>query len=236
MASQVTKSFEQRGDQVMAFYTGLAGNVDGIDWPRLRVFGKDSRGDDTVVRTLSPNKYMFVDPNMLGNYWDDYVNKVWDHYSSNTLTVDAQEGLGKVNCRVSGGQLRCDQGLVYGKPNSRDIWSCSSGPFVNSGSKLFTNIGARLCAAFVRTTLLLNGGNIQPNLPASQYYPHNNKGDRTHYYAWSIKCGELDGKGYAFPYNDVNAHGENADGRVVSNVPKLFTIKVGGWTRKATKN
>jgi len=39
---------------------------------------------------------------------------------------------------------------------------------------------------------------------------------------------EVDGTGYAFAYDDVNAGTENASGSVSSNQVKLLTFTVGG--------
>lgn len=223
---QLVKSLPSLGMEGSAFVMVGSCGKDYPRWSKLAI----NHGEQTL-RVLSPNSYMFVDPSLFGDYFDGYIDQVWSHYSSNDLTVDTQK-FGKVKCRVSGGQMRCDQGLTYGKPTTRDIWSCSSGPFVNSGSTISKNVGARICAAFVRTTLLLPGGNVQPSLPASKYYPHANEGDRTSYYGYGIHTEEIDSLGYAFPYDDVNPTGENAAGVVQSNQPKVLTFYVGGYKEK----
>jgi hypothetical protein len=83
-----------------------------------------------------------------------------------------------------------------------------------------------LCAAFNRGTLLLAGGDVQPSLGADSHYttaPSN-------YYSAIVHKYELDGKGYAFAYDDVNPSGddENASGTVSSANPSILSVTVGG--------
>ena len=82
-----------------------------------------------------------------------------------------------------------------------------------------------LCAAFNRGTLLLSGGHIQPGLGATSYYtvmPSN-------WYSKFVHQHETDGKGYAFPYDDVNPNvGIDQAGVVAGPNPKLLTVTVGG--------
>lgn len=218
---QITKALPRTGQNYVEFYSAAGGK----EWQKLSMIGSHNE----AKRTLSPNKYMLIDSSYFGSYWNNYINQVWSHYSSNTLTIDTQTH-GKINCRVNGGTMGCDQGVKFGKPTSADIWGCNSGPFTNAGSEVQKAAGARLCAAFVRTTLLLNGGNVQPGLPSSSYYPHKSEADHTHYYAWAVHVGELDGKGYAFPYDDVNpSNNENAAGTVSSAHPNVLTFYVNGW-------
>jgi hypothetical protein len=83
----------------------------------------------------------------------------------------------------------------------------------------------RVCAAFGRTTLMLNGGEIQPNLPASSYYT----ASPTNWYSAAVHANEIDGHGYAFAYDDVNPTGApDASGTVASGNPLVWTLYVGG--------
>ncbi|KAF4441178.1 hypothetical protein F53441_12114 [Fusarium austroafricanum] len=179
------------------------------------------------VRVLSPGNQYDLEPITFGDYWDKYVNDVWSKYSTQDLTINTQSDAGEVKCRVNGDQLTCDgDNRGYGKPNTKDIWGCNSGPFtVQEGdNKVHTAVVPRLCAAFVRSTLLVDGGDVQPKLGQESYY----KVDPTSHYSRIVHSYEVDGKGYAFPYDDVNPDGnENASG-VVSGQPDTLTIFVGG--------
>lgn len=209
-----------------------AGSVDGV-CNDLRAQGqRDGRpwgghcvtnGSGNVVRVLSPNSYADVDPNGFADYWNDYVNQVYSRYSGSDLTMRTQ--FGDHQCRANGNTMTCNgDERAYDKPSARDIWGCNGGPFANTGSDLHKAHLAILCAAFHRTTLLLDGGNIQPSLPASSYYTTS----PSNFYSKSVHAHELDGKGYAFPYDDVNVAGENQSGTLASSNPRSLLIWIGG--------
>jgi hypothetical protein len=67
------------------------------------------------------------------------------------------------------------------------------------------------CSPFVRSTLLLEGGDLQPGQIESLYY----SSTPSNFYSKFVHNNELDGKGYDFPYDDVSANGENL-ARIVS--------------------
>jgi hypothetical protein len=179
------------------------------------------------VRVLSPGNQYDLEPISFGDYWDTYVNDVWSKYSTQDLIINTQSEAGQVKCRVNGDQLTCDgDNRGYAKPNTKDIWGCNTGPFtvMEGDNGVHAAVVPRLCAAFVRSTLLVDGGDVQPKLGQDQYY----KVDPTNHYSRIVHSYEVDGKGYAFPYDDVNPDGnENASG-VVSGVPDILTIFVGG--------
>ncbi|CAH0046741.1 unnamed protein product [Clonostachys solani] len=197
---------------------------DGAPWAAL--CQSNSAG---LIRVVSPNSYSVTHPNGFGRYWDNYINQVWSKYSNENLVIDTQSGFGNLNCRVSGNQMTCNGGdnRAYPKPTAIDIWGCNSGPFGRQAgdNEQHIRVIPRLCSAFVRSTLLLAGGNVQPSLPQSTYYtvnPSNHYGRLVHKY-------EIDGKGYAFPYDDVNPNGsENAEGSVSHGSPNLLTVYIGG--------
>lgn len=197
------------------------GSKDGRPWGRMCI----ADGSGNAVRVLSPNDYTVLDPNGFANYWSGYVDQVWSKYSREPLIVNTQGPSGNVNCRVNGNQMRCDgDDLVFERPSAADIWGCNSGPFANRGNGVHLAAVARICAAFVRSTLLLNGGNVQPKLNSGSYYSV----DPTNHYGRLIHKHEVDGKGYAFPYDDVNPDGnENASGTVASGRPNTLTVYVG---------
>lgn len=137
-----------------------------------------------------------------------------------------------MTCRVSASDsLACDGGdnRGYTRPTSADIYGCNSGPFAidyTVDNDIHKAVVARLCAAFNRGTLLLDGGNYQPSLGSDSYYttsPNN-------HYSRIVHEHEDGGLGYAFSYDDVNPAGENAAGTVSGADPTLMRITVGGWT------
>ena len=196
---------------------------DGRNWSGMCM--ADSSGKP--IRVLSPSLYNDIKASDFSNYWDSYVNQVWSTYTSKPLTIDTQMGAGKVKCQVRNNQMTCDgDNRAYNKPNAKDIWGCNSGPFErqNPDNDVHVAVIPRLCAAFVRSTLLLAGGDVQPSLSQSEYY----KVNPTNHYSRVIHKYESDGKGYAFSYDDVNPSGkENASGVVSSGNVNYLTVTIG---------
>jgi hypothetical protein len=196
---------------------------DGQPWGSLCMVSSNG----TPLRVLAPNDYLSLDGSAFSNYFTDYINQVWNHYSSTPLTIDTQAGAGKVDCTVSGSTLNCDgDNRGYAKPSAGDIFGCNSGPFaIESGDNdVHRAVVPRLCAAFDRTTLLLSGGNVQPSLSSSSYYTT----EPTNYFSKFVHKYEVDGRGYAFAYDDVNPAGEDQAGVVVDANPQKLTVIVGG--------
>ncbi|KAK3180072.1 hypothetical protein K4F52_008564 [Lecanicillium sp. MT-2017a] len=220
-APQITRGLDAGAMPAICDGVRQQGNRDGRPWGKMCITNQSGN----PVRVLSPNDYSVIDHQGFADYWTDYVNRVYDKYSREPLVINTQTGAGRVNCRVSGNQMRCDRDeRPYNKPSAEDIWGCNGGPFENTGSDLHKANLARLCAAFVRSTLLLDGGNVTPSLGSSHYY----KVDPTNHYSRLVHEHEVDGKGYAFPYDDVNPDGnENASGTVATGNPDTLTVYVG---------
>ncbi|KJZ77194.1 hypothetical protein HIM_03515 [Hirsutella minnesotensis 3608] len=200
------------------------GDKDGFPWSRMCV--ADEEG--IPIRVLSPNNYAVLNDADFQAYWDSYVDQVWDKYSSTPLKINTQSEAGSVECWVSDDTLKCSGGdnRDYAKPKAVDIWGCNSGPFERrpEDNAVHVAIIPRLCAAFVRSTLLLDGGDVQPRLTSESYYTNN----PASHYSRLIHELEVDGRGYAFPYDDVNPDdGGNASGIVTSDQPETLTIFVG---------
>ncbi|OBT70343.1 hypothetical protein VE03_00327 [Pseudogymnoascus sp. 23342-1-I1] len=198
--------------------------IDGAPWDALCV--KDQAGK--LLRIMAPADYISLDNSAFSDYWTDYVNKVWEHYSSNTLTIDTQTSKGKIACTVVGDELTCEgDNRGYAKPGAVDIFGCDRGPFAIAlgDNDIHHAVVPRLCAAFVRSTLLIPGGDVQPSLSSSDYYTVS----PTNYYSKFVHEHELDGLGYAFAYDDVAADGQpSAAGLVNSPNPKVLTVIIGG--------
>lgn len=222
-ATQVTKGLDP--EAVTEICNGLndQGNADGRPWSKMCIADANSN----PLRVLSPTDYTVIDSTSFEDYWNDYVDQAWTKYSSEALTINTQSEAGNVDCQVSGDELSCPgDNRGYSKPTAKDIWGCDSGPFGKKDEDNAVHLAVipRLCAAFVRSTLLMDGGNVQPSLSSSSYYTN----DPTNHYSRLIHEHEVDGKGYAFAYDDVNPDGnENASGVVSSGSPGVLSVYIG---------
>jgi hypothetical protein len=128
---------------------------DGYPWGDLCL--KDN--NDNPIRVLSPQH----NPEGFKNYFDDYIDQVWQYIASNGIKFDTQDGNPIVSCQVQGDSMTCDRdSLPFPKPTTADVWGCNSGSFAQAGDQRHKEIGARFCAAFHRATFLLPGGDVQP--------------------------------------------------------------------------
>ena len=153
---------------------------------------------------------------MFGTYFDAYVNAVYAKHTGGApdkeITCDTQAQWGIVKGSVKNDILEFDTSsgkVKFGKPHTADILSCCTGPF-SDGSPAQLCVTPRLSAAFNRATLPVNEGGHpsqtsvipEPKGPASYYqYGHCN------HYARIVHEQLLDGRGYAFPYDDVAQNG-----------------------------
>lgn len=192
--------------------------ADGRGWDQLIV---NRTGTNQVLRVLSPNQGLVTNPGLFAGYYDGYVNEVYSRFQSEELAIDTQAASGVVRARAAGDVFNFS-GSQFPRPSTQDIFSCSTGPFA-TGSNAQTNaIIPRLAAAFNRSTLLLT--NSIP-APSNLYYQN----PITNHYSRIVHQANLDGKGYAFPYDDVQpSGGADQSGEVHAGDPTLFTVAVGG--------
>jgi hypothetical protein len=207
--------------------------LDGYPWNALCIYRPDGR----PLRVLSPNSYIQSYPQAFSGYWDSYIDQVWSRYRSEVLTFNTQgdDDWGNVSCQVDGDELRCTSlgvsgNVTYSKPSAEDIFSCDTGPFAST-DPLSQVITRYLCAAVNRSTLLLEGGDVQPDGTNSSSYYHG--GNITNRYSELLHDREICGTGYAFPYDDVVsaedvALGQNPSGELTSQTPVALVILVGG--------
>ncbi|MFE5586223.1 beta-1,3-glucanase family protein [Kitasatospora sp. NPDC056531] len=190
---------------------------DGAPWDTLVAAGSDG----AVLRVLSP-VHSSVD---FGGYWTPYLDQVWSRFAGTPLTIDTQS-VGTYTATVSGGVLTFagldDHGVAFTVPSAADIFGCNSGPLYNSGGDARAAVAARLGAALNRSTLLLAGGENQPDgVTAAQYYPDaitNHYARLVHQYATA---------GYAFPYDDVGPTGSApVDGHLQDPAPTSWTVSL----------
>ncbi|MDX3189600.1 beta-1,3-glucanase family protein [Streptomyces sp. MN03-5084-2B] len=193
--------------------------TDGAPWDRLVV--TDAGGQ--VVRVLAPGH----SPVDFGGYWTNYLNAVWDRYRTTPLTINGQGGIGSYTGTVSGDAIVFaglnTNGVPFTKPSAADIFGCASGPLYNSGSDARGAVAARLAAALNRSSLLVAGGNNQPDgVAPAQYY----KDATTNHYARLVH--QYASIGYAFPYDDVGPTGaQPVDGHLQDPAPTSWTVALG---------
>lgn len=199
---------------------------DGQPWDKMCM--TDSNGN--ALRVMSPNLWLSTNPGQLDSYWDPYIQSVWSTYTNQDLVFNLQDSDGTAACRVTSGTLNCKgDNRGYAQPTAADIAGCNSGPFaIASGdNSVHQAIVPRLCAAFTRSTLLLdNGQDTQPGVSASRYYSVN----PTDHYARILHNYEIDGRGYAFSYDDVNpdSASQDSEGLLSGPNPTSLYITVGG--------
>ena len=192
--------------------------ADGYGWKSLIV-----TSGGTNIRALSPNDGIILNSSLFSGYYQPYVNQVWSKYSSSNLSVDTQAQWGTVTGKVTNGALTFAGVGSYSQPAAKDIFSCSTGPFAG-GSVEMGALTARLSAAFNRSTLLTDTDQPDGENPANYY-----KTSPTNHYARIVHAANLDGRGYAFPYDDVGpSGGADQSGAISAGSPKLFTVTVGG--------
>lgn len=181
-------------------------DLDGQPWRSLCRFDTQGR----LVRVISPAALVSIDQTAFSSYWTQYVKSLYEDFANVPLTVDTQSDSGTLRCTGivsnrsdTASSLRCEQdGGSYMIPSAGDVFGCSSGPFAlqTSDSNTRKAVVPRICAALNRGTFSCKGGNVQPGPASEQYYaadvPKNWYSAITHRH-------EIDGRGYAFPYDDV---------------------------------
>lgn len=178
------------------FFTALRGQPGG--WANLI----QTRSDGTVLRALSPG-HGLESGALPASAMDDYVNRVWQKYSSSTLTVTpfTDQPNTKYYGRVSGGVMNFTNsaGAVvtsFQKPDADSIFGCHK--LLDAPNDLVRGpISRTLCAGFNRSTLLVNPN--QPDTTTAGFY----QDVVTNHYARKIHAQMADGKAYAFAFDDV---------------------------------
>lgn len=173
-----------------------------------------------TLRALSPNHA----PNLslFNGYYDAYVDSVYAKYAGTPLSVDTQASYGTVSGAVKSGVLDFGAGGTFAQPSTADIFSCSTGPFADTSGERAAFV-PRIAAAFNRSTVLQDSS-IPSGTPA-QYY----QTSPTNHYSRIVHAANLDGRGYAFPYDDVTpTGGQDQSGAVMDGAPTLLTVTVGG--------
>ena len=194
---------------------------DGQPWDQLVYYY-----NGTPLRALSPNKLLVGNANAFSNYYTSYVSNVWKKFTSETMTINTQAAAGNLSGTVSGSTLSLGSAGTFTAPTSSDIFSCSTGPFQTGSNAARNAVIPRLAAAFNRSILLNTPSDTFPNgSNPSLYY----KDVPTNHYARIVHANQKDGRGYAFPYDDVVPDGgSDVAGTMHDPNPQLWTVAVGG--------
>ncbi|MFH9676267.1 glycoside hydrolase family 64 protein [Streptomyces sp. NPDC017405] len=178
------------------FFSALRGRPGG--WAGL----VQTRSDGTVLRALSP-LYGVETGALPSNVLDDYVNRVWQKYTTSTLTVTpfADQPGTKYYGRVSGNVMNFTNsaGAVvtsFQKPDASSVFGCHK--LLDAPNDAVRGpISRTLCAGFNRSTLLVNSN--QPDTTTAGFY----QDAVTNQYARAVHEQMADGKAYAFAFDDV---------------------------------
>ncbi|MEU4688107.1 beta-1,3-glucanase family protein [Actinoplanes sp. NPDC023714] len=161
-----------------------------------------TRADGTVLRVLAPGKA--ADAGLMSpTYLDSYIASAWSSYASKTLTVVPfadQPGV-KFSGRTNGDVLSFTDTTgktvaSFTKPSTANVWGCD-GALGAPNDQVVGPIARTLCAALQRTTL--GRLDTQPSGTAADFY----QGDPANVYAREIHRNMVDGKAYAFAFDDV---------------------------------
>jgi hypothetical protein len=171
------------------------------NWGRLI----QTRSDGTVLRALAP-LYGVETGALPASVMDDYINRVWQKYTTSTLTVTpfANQPGTKYYGRVSGGVMHFTNsaGAVvtsFQKPDASSVFGCHR--LLDAPNDAVRGpISRTLCAGFNRSTLLSNPN--QPDASSAGFY----QDAVTNHYARAVHAQMADGKAYAFAFDDVGHH------------------------------
>lgn len=218
---------------------------DGRPWDKLVVQGEGEGGGGDPgaglpLRVLNPSHGDAVGASFAG-YFEPYIDEVWARYSANhsggprrKVRINTQAAAGVVTGYVThhaGGELVFEghegEGS-FAKPTTADVLGCNSGPFTTGPSPFRNSVIPRLAAAFQRSAFGTEGpgagGDEHPSDPATFYTR-----DPTNHYCRVLHEVNLDGKGYAFAYDDVQPDGgADQSGKVNAGDPETFIVAVGG--------
>ncbi|NUT34846.1 MAG: glucan endo-1,3-beta-D-glucosidase [Hamadaea sp.] len=160
--------------------------------------------DGTVLRVLSPGKAAGAGL-FSATYYDGYITSAWNAYTTKTLTVvpftdqPNTRYFGRTSGNVMTFTNSAGQAVAsFTKPTSAHVWGCD-GNLQAPNDLVVGPIARTLCAALNRGTL----GTIdtQPSTNAAQFYQNN----PANQYAKIIHANMVDGKAYAFAFDDVGA-------------------------------
>jgi glycosyl hydrolase family 64 (putative beta-1,3-glucanase) len=178
-----------------------------------------TRDDGTVLRVLSPGKGA-DGGNFDPDYLAPYIDEAWAAYAGTDLTVQpfADQPDKVFKGRTSGDVMTFTdstgaQAATFTKPTTSNVWGCD-GNLGAPNDLVVGPIARSLCAALQRTTLGTQA--VEPSTDVSTFYQN----DLTNEYAKVIHEQMVDGKAYAFAFDDV----ANQESLVHSGDPTSIAI------------
>lgn len=215
-ASQHVAGMRPTGLDQLADLLRAQAAKDGRPWDKLIVSDNNQN-----LRILNATHGNAVGADFSG-YFEPLVDEAWAKYASCTCHIDTQAGPGVLDGHITrAGKLRVGD-EEFDKPSTADILGCNSGPFTTGASPARNAIIPRLAAGFVRSCIV--DAERQPSAVETFYTR-----EVTNHYARCVHEVNVDGKGYAFAYDDVQVEGgEDQSGKVNAGDPKLFVVSVGG--------
>jgi hypothetical protein len=177
------------------FFNALTGQPGG--WANL--IQRNSAGQ--ILRAIAPSHGIGMGK-LPSTVLDDYINRVWARYASATLTVtpDAGQPNTKYYGRTSGSVMTFTNGsgavvTSFQKPDSDGVFGCYKN--LDAPNNVRGQISRTLCAGFNRGTLLTSAN--QPDNNSADFYQE----VVSNQYARKIHAQMVDGKAYAFAFDDV---------------------------------
>lgn len=149
------------------------------------------------LRIMAPAKATFNEGQQYGNYFDSYINSIWEEYRNKDLVFTCQPGT--FRGRVVGNQMIFSQdggatGLVVNKPTTQDAFEGKGA--LATGNTMELVVQAQLCAAINRGVAHLTNSQWDN---ASLFYQN----DKANFYAGFFHRHSVDGLAYGFCYDDV---------------------------------
>jgi hypothetical protein len=161
--------------------------------------------DGSVLRALSP-LYGVETGALPASAMDDYINRVWSKYSSQTLTVTpfGDQPNTKYFGRVAGNVMNFTDGsgavvTSFQRPDSASVFGCFN-LLDAPNDQVRGPISRTLCAGYNRSTLLTNPN--QPDPSDAGFY----QDAVTNQYSKNIHAQMADGRAYGFAFDDVGNH------------------------------
>ncbi|NGO70229.1 beta-1,3-glucanase family protein [Streptomyces boncukensis] len=191
------------------------------DGARDQVFEtlRGTEGFDRLVigdrRVLAPSHGIGAG-RFAGDYFDPYVDQVWETYQGKDLTVSTDAG--RFTGRVRGGKLAFTGPgeLSFDRPSTSDVLFCH-GALQAPNDGVQGPVAAVLGAALNRTTLAAHAD--QPTDDPSGFYG----GKITHHYAKALHAATTDGKAYGFAFDDVGGFASYIEDGAPSSVTLTLT-------------
>lgn len=161
-----------------------------------------TRSDGLRIRALAPGKG--IDAGVFSAaQLDEYITNAWNAYTTTPLTVVpfGDQPDTKFFGRTQGDALVFTDAAgqtvaTFQKPSTANVFGCD-GALQAPNDNVVGPIARTLCAALNRSTLAENS--VQPTTDASAFY----QTTPTNQYAKSIHANMVDGKAYAFAFDDV---------------------------------